>query len=88
MRIDMVKHGIKVTQICPGAAETEFSLVRFHGDNERAHNVYHGFKPLSPEDVADAIYYVTTLPEHVNVNDLVLMPTAQASSMHFHKTPE
>jgi len=84
-RIDLVQHNIKVTQIAPGAANTEFSLVRFKGDQQRADTVYKGFKPLSAEDVADTVYYVTTLPDHVNVNDLVLMPTAQASSMHFHK---
>jgi NADP-dependent 3-hydroxy acid dehydrogenase YdfG len=85
MRIDMVPYGIKVTQIAPGAAETEFSLVRFRWDEQKAANVYKGFKPLSAEDVAEVIYYVTTLPDHVNINDLVLMPAAQASSMHFHK---
>jgi 3-hydroxy acid dehydrogenase / malonic semialdehyde reductase len=85
MRIDLLSHGIKVTQVAPGAAETEFSLVRFHGDEQRARDVYKGFQPLKPEDVASAIYYVTTLPEHVNINDLVIMPTAQASSMHFNK---
>jgi NADP-dependent 3-hydroxy acid dehydrogenase YdfG len=74
-----------VTQIAPGAANTEFSVVRFKGDQERADNVYKGFKPLLAEDVAEAVFYVTTLPDHVNVNDLVLMPTAQASSMYFHK---
>ncbi|MCX6283231.1 MAG: SDR family NAD(P)-dependent oxidoreductase [Bacteroidetes bacterium] len=84
-RIDLVQYNIKVTQIAPGAANTEFSLVRFHGDQERADNVYKGFKPLSAEDVAETVYYVTTLPDHVNINDLVLMPTAQASSMHFYK---
>ena len=84
-RIDLVQHNIKVTQIAPGAANTEFSVVRFKGDQERADNVYKGFKPLLAEDVAEAVYYVTTLPDHVNVNDLVLMPAAQASSMHFHK---
>ncbi len=86
MRIDLLPHGIKVTQISPGAAETEFSLVRFHGDKQRAENVYKGFQPLKPEDVASVIYYVTTLPDHVNINDLVIMPTAQASSMHFNRT--
>lgn len=85
MRIDMVNSGIKVTQIAPGAAETEFSLVRFKWDETKAGNVYKGFQPLLAEDVAEAIYYVTTLPDHVNINDLVIMPTAQASSMHFHK---
>lgn len=85
MRIDLLPHNIKVTQVAPGAADTEFSLVRFKGDKQRADNVYKGFTPLSADDVADAVYYVTTLPTHVNINDLVLMPTAQASSMHFHK---
>lgn len=85
MRIDLLPYNIKVTQIAPGAADTEFSIVRFKGDRERADNVYKGFIPLNASDVADAVYYVTTLPGHVNVNDLVLMPTAQASSMHFNK---
>lgn len=85
-RIDLVSHNIKVTQIAPGAANTEFSLVRFKGDHDRAGNVYKGFHPLSAEDIADAVYYVTTLPAHVNVNDLVLMPTAQASATNFYKT--
>jgi len=84
-RIDLLPHNIKVTQIAPGAADTEFSLVRFKGDKQKADNVYKGFTPLTAADVADAVYYVTTLPAHVNVNDLVLMPTAQASSMHFNK---
>jgi NADP-dependent 3-hydroxy acid dehydrogenase YdfG len=84
-RIDLVAHNIKVTQIAPGAAETEFALVRFKGDADRASNVYKGFKPLAGQDVADTVYYVTTLPDHVNINDLVLMPTAQASSVNFHR---
>jgi len=84
-RIDLVSHNIKVTQISPGAVDTEFSLVRFKGDRARAENVYKGFTPLSGADVADVVYYATTLPAHVNINDLVLMPTAQASSMIIHK---
>lgn len=84
-RIDLVAHNIKVTHIAPGAAETEFSLVRFKGDQRRADNVYSGYQPLTPEDVADVVHYVTTLPPHVNINDLVLMPTAQASTTVFHK---
>ena len=84
-RIDLVAHNIKVTQIAPGAANTEFSLVRFKGDKSRADSVYNGFTPLSAEDVAGVVYYVTTLPAHVNINDLVLMPTAQASAVNFHK---
>jgi NADP-dependent 3-hydroxy acid dehydrogenase YdfG len=85
MRIDMLPYGIKVTQIAPGAAETEFSLVRFHGDAEKASSVYNGFTPLSPDDIADAIWYVATLPPHVNINDLVIMPTAQAATGYFNK---
>lgn len=84
-RIDLLAHNIKVTQIAPGAAETGFALVRFKGDKERTDNVYKGYKPLTAEDVAEVVYYATTLPDHVNINDLVLMPTAQASTMHFHK---
>ena len=85
MRIDLLPYNIKVTEILPGAADTEFSLVRFKGDQERADNVYKGFMPLTAEDVADTVFYVTSLPAHVNINELVLMPTAQASSMHFNK---
>ena len=84
-RIDLLSHNIKVTQIAPGAANTEFSLVRFKGDKDRADNVYNGFQPLTAGDVADVVYYVTTLPAHVNINDLVLMPTAQASTVNFYK---
>jgi NADP-dependent 3-hydroxy acid dehydrogenase YdfG len=85
IRIDLVKHGIKVTQIAPGAVETEFSEVRFKGDKDRAKKVYDGYQPLSGEDVAEAVYYVTTLPPHVNINDLVIMPMAQASATVFYK---
>ena len=86
MRIDLVKHGIKVTQIAPGAIETEFSIVRFKGDKAKADNIYKGYQPLLPSDIADVIYYTTTLPSHVNINDLVLMPTAQASATVFNKS--
>lgn len=85
MRIDLLPHNIKVTGIHPGAAETEFSLVRFKGDESKAKSMYEGFTPLSAKDVADVIYYVTTLPPHVCINDLVLMPTAQANSVYFYK---
>ncbi len=84
-RIDLLAHNIKVTHIAPGAANTEFSLVRFKGDKERAEMVYNGFTPLSANDVANVVFYVTTLPSHVNINELVLMPTAQASAVNFHK---
>lgn len=85
MRIDLVKHGIKVTQIAPGAIETEFSIVRFKGDKDKAGSIYDGYQPLLPDDIANVIYYTTTLPEHVNINDLVIMPTAQASATVFNK---
>jgi NADP-dependent 3-hydroxy acid dehydrogenase YdfG len=85
MRIDLVKHGIRVTQIAPGAVETEFSEVRFKGDTERAKSVYKGYVPLHSDDVAEVTFYVTTLPNHVNINDLVIMPTAQASATIFKK---
>jgi len=85
MRIDMLPYNIKVTQIAPGAAETEFSLVRFHGDTKKAESVYTGYKPLSGNDIADTIWYVCSLPEHVNINDLIIVPIAQASTGYFYK---
>src|SRR5205809_2805131 len=77
MNLDVAGTAIRVSSVDPGFVETEFSEVRFHGDVERAQAVYQGFKPLSADDVADAISYVVNLPEHVNVLDMVLMPTAQ-----------
>jgi len=85
-RMDLLKYGIKVTQIAPGAAETEFSEVRFSGDKLRAGNVYKGYLPLRADDLADVIWYVSSLPPHVNINDILVMPTAQASAMQIHKT--
>lgn len=85
MRLDLVSFGIRVTQIAPGAAETEFSQVRFHGDNQRAENVYKGYIPLKALDIADAIWYCANVPTHVNINDLVIMPTAQAAATVIHK---
>ncbi|HAQ37086.1 MAG TPA: NAD(P)-dependent oxidoreductase [Saprospirales bacterium] len=85
MRIDLLGTGIKVTQIAPGAAETEFSLVRFHGDAEQAKKVYKGFQPMTPEDIAEVIFYTTTLPEHLCINDLVLTSVAQANSFYIHR---
>jgi 3-hydroxy acid dehydrogenase / malonic semialdehyde reductase len=84
-RIDLVKHNIKVTCIHPGAVETEFSLVRHKGDATIANAVYNGWKPLTANDVADAIFYAANLPTHVCINDLVLMPTQQASAVVFNK---
>lgn len=85
MRIDLVAYGIKVTQISPGATETEFSTVRFRGDTDRAANVYKGFKPLTAADVAEVTAFAANLPEHVCINDLLIMPTAQASAAIFRK---
>ena len=85
MRIDLLRHNIKVTAIHPGAAETEFSLVRFKGDAAKANAVYNGFKPLTAKDVADVIFYCTTVPEHVCINDLVICPSQQADAIYFHK---
>lgn len=82
MRIDMLKNNIKVTLIAPGMAETEFSLVRFKGDEQKAKNVYKGFDALTAEDIAGVIYYCATLPEHVCINDLEITPTQQASVNH------
>ena len=86
MRIDFLEHGIKVTQIAPGLVETEFSLVRFKWDNDVADKVYKGYQPLKGEDIAEVAYYVTTLPAHVNINDLLIMPTAQANATTLLKT--
>lgn len=80
MRIDLNTHGIKVTAIHPGLVETEFSLVRFKGDEERASSVYKGFKPLLAQDIAEVIRYVLQQPEHVVLADITIFPTAQASS--------
>ena len=86
MRIDLLRHGIKVTAIHPGAAETEFSIVRLKGDKEAARKVYEGFQPLTAEDVANVVLYCSTLPAHVCINDLVLTATAQANSFYFHRS--
>lgn len=79
MRIDLLPHNIKVTQINPGMVETEFSIVRFKGDENRAKKVYDGLEPLIAQDIADAIWYVVSRPAHVNINDMLIMPTAQAT---------
>ncbi len=86
MRIDLLTHGIKVTAIHPGMVETEFSIVRFKGDEERAKQVYLGLEPLIADDVADAIWYVVSRPKHVNINDMLIMPTAQATATLVNKT--
>ncbi|MES2419503.1 MAG: SDR family NAD(P)-dependent oxidoreductase [Bacteroidota bacterium] len=80
MRIDLLPHGIKVTAIHPGMVETEFSIVRFKGDEGRAKKVYDGFEPLIAADIADAIWFAVSRPAHVNINDMLIMPTAQATA--------
>lgn len=85
MRIDLLRHNIKVTSINPGAAETEFSIVRFKGDETTAKNIYDGLKPLSAEDVAEVIYYCTTLPPHVCINDLSITCLQQANAIYFNR---
>jgi 3-hydroxy acid dehydrogenase / malonic semialdehyde reductase len=85
MRIDLLPHRIKVTAIHPGAAETEFSIVRFKGDASKADAVYDGYQALQPEDIANITYYTATLPEHVCINDLVVTCTSQANSFYLHK---
>lgn len=85
MRIDLNKHNIRVSAIHPGAVETEFSEVRFKGDLEKANNVYKGFKALQAVDIAEIIHFVVTRPSHVNIEDLVVYPTAQASATILNK---
>jgi NADP-dependent 3-hydroxy acid dehydrogenase YdfG len=80
MRIDLLAHNIKVTAINPGMVETEFSIVRFDGDNDKAKKVYEGLQPLKPEDIAETIFWVANRPAHVNINDILIMPTVQATA--------
>jgi len=84
-RLDVLEKGIKVTSIDPGMVETEFSLVRFRGNKERAKNVYKGLKPLTPKDVAEAVLFCSTRPNHVNINQIILTPLAQASSTQVYR---
>lgn len=85
MRMDLNPYGIRVGAVHPGLVQTAFSEVRFKGDVEKAANVYKGFEPLQPEDIADIIHFVVTRPYHVNISDLIVMPTAQASSTLVNK---
>jgi len=85
MRIDLLKHGIKVTAVHPGAVETEFSSVRYKGDQDKANSAYDGFVPLSAEDVADTVFYSAGIPSHVCINDIVITCTQQAGTYYFHK---
>lgn len=85
MRMDMLPYGIRVTQVCPGAVNTEFSLVRFKGNQDRADLVYDGYDALTAENIADAVFYAVSQPPHVNIQDMLVMPTAQANGSIFHK---
>lgn len=85
MRLDLLKYGIKVSSVSPGAVDTEFSIVRFKGDKERAKQVYKGFTPLYAQDVADTILFILTRPKHVNIDDILIMPTDQAFSRDFNR---
>jgi 3-hydroxy acid dehydrogenase/malonic semialdehyde reductase len=85
MRIDMLRHGIKVTVIHPGAADTEFSEVRFKGDMTQAKKIYEGYTPLHAADVADAIFYCASLPAHVCINEMIMTCVAQADAIYFYK---
>ena len=84
-RIELLPYGIKVSSICPGMVETEFSLVRFKGNSEKAGNVYKGLKPLYAEDIAEAILFMVTRPAHVNIDDLLIMATAQGGARDYHR---
>ena len=85
MRLDLTQYGIKVTNIAPGAVETEFSVVRFKGDKERADKVYEGFTPLTPQDIADTILYAVSAPKHVTIADVTIYAAAQAAPTSIYR---
>jgi NADP-dependent 3-hydroxy acid dehydrogenase YdfG len=87
MRIELLPFNVKVGSIAPGMVNTEFSNVRFKGDNERAKNVYKGMTPLSPQDIAETILFMITRPAHVNIDDILIMPTAQGSARDVYRIP-
>lgn len=87
LRVELLETGIRVTQIAPGAAETEFSLVRYKGDATKAAAVYDGFDPLLAEDIADALFFAISRKPHVCINDMVIVPAAQANSFAIHRKP-
>jgi serine 3-dehydrogenase len=88
MRLDLYQKDVRVSTVDPGMVKTEFSLVRFRGDNERAKKVYEGLFPLNPEDIADAVIYCATRPLHVNIDEIIIMPAIQASPMHIKRKKE
>lgn len=85
MRIDLLEKGVKVSSVSPGAVETEFSIVRFKGDEEKAKKVYNNYEPLVAQDIAEAVYFAASRPAHVNINDILIMPKAQANATIFNK---
>ncbi len=85
LNIDVLGTGVRVSSVDPGLVNTEFSVVRFHGDQERADSVYDGLEPLSGQDVADAVFFCATRPPHANVREMILMPSAQAAAVHVHR---
>lgn len=85
MRIDLLKYGIRVTNIAPGLVETEFSVVRLHGDQEAAKNVYKGIQPLTGSDIADSVWYAASRPKHVQIADIVILPTDQANATQVNR---
>jgi 3-hydroxy acid dehydrogenase/malonic semialdehyde reductase len=85
LRLDLSGTPIRVSEVSPGLVETEFSLVRFHGDGDRAAKVYQGLEPLTPDDIAEAVVWCATRPAHVNISEVVVMPTAQASTTLVHR---
>ena len=85
MRIDLVDYGVKVTSVNPGAVETEFSMVRFKGDEEKAKNVYKGMEPLHAGDIAEVVLFALSRPDHVNINEIIVTPKAQANAFYIHR---
>jgi serine 3-dehydrogenase len=85
LKLDLLGTAVRITSVDPGMVETEFSEVRFHGDGDRARKVYQGLTPLTAEDIADVVLYCATRPAHVNINDVILMPVAQASTTMAHR---
>ena len=85
LRMDLVRYGIRVSQVCPGMVDTEFSTVRFHGDRAKADQVYQNMAPLTAEDIADTLEYMIMAPAHVNIADVLILPTAQASATIVHR---
>ena len=85
MRMDFLPYGIRVTEVSPGAVETEFALVRFKGDQQRANLVFQGFTPLVAEDIAETVYFAISQPPHINIQDLLILPTAQVDATLIHR---